>query len=76
MRALLKIGTGLLVLAFVLIGVTYSMLKAYGSTSPTSMAGRSLGGAVSVVFAGIHAWLIWKLCTPPIRAQFEPSSLR
>jgi subtilisin family serine protease len=44
MRALLKIGTGLLVLAFVLIGVTYSMLKAYGSTSPTSMAGRSLGG--------------------------------
>lgn len=44
MKALLKIGTGLLVLAFVLIGVTYSMLKAYGSTSPTSMAGRSLGG--------------------------------
>ena len=34
-----------------------------------------LGGAVSVVFAGIHAWLIWKLCTPPIRAQFAPSSL-
>ena len=44
MRALLKIGTGLLVLAFVLIGVTYSMLKAYGSTSPTSVAGRALGG--------------------------------
>lgn len=44
MRALMKIGAGLLVLAFVLIGVTYSMLKAYGSTSPTSAAGRSLGG--------------------------------
>lgn len=44
MRALMKIGAGLLVLAFVLIGVTYSMLKAYGSTSPTSVAGRSLGG--------------------------------
>jgi hypothetical protein len=40
----MKIGSGLLVLAFVLIGVTYSMLKAYGSTSPTSVAGRSLGG--------------------------------
>ena len=40
----MKIGAGLLVLSFVLIGVTYSMLKAYGSTSPTSMAGRSLGG--------------------------------
>jgi hypothetical protein len=40
----MKIGAGLLVLAFVLIGVTYSMLKAYGSTSPTSVAGRSLAG--------------------------------
>lgn len=29
-----------------------------------------MGGAVSVVFAGVHAWLIWKLCTPTIRAQF------
>ncbi len=35
-----------------------------------------LGGAVSVVFAGIHAWLIWKLCTPQIRAQFQPSLSR
>ncbi len=30
-----------------------------------------LSGAVSVVFAGIHAWLIWKLCIPQIRAQFQ-----
>ena len=44
MRALMKIGAGLLALAFVLIGITYSMLKAYGGTSPTSVAGRSLGG--------------------------------
>ncbi len=29
-----------------------------------------MGGVVSVVFAGIHAWLIWKLCTPKIRAEF------
>ncbi|ELX08523.1 hypothetical protein Jab_2c05720 [Janthinobacterium sp. HH01] len=43
MRALLKIGTSLLLLSFVLIGISYSMLKAYGSTSPTSSAGRSLG---------------------------------
>ncbi len=43
MRALMKIGAGLLALAFVLIGVSYSMLKAYGSSSPTSVAGRSLG---------------------------------
>nr|WP_315393422.1 head GIN domain-containing protein [uncultured Duganella sp.] len=51
MRALLKIGTGLLLLSFVLIGVTYSMLKAYGSTSPTSVAGRSLGGETRKVDA-------------------------
>ncbi|MYM72049.1 DUF2807 domain-containing protein [Duganella sp. FT109W] len=44
MRALMKIGVSLLLLAFVLIGVSYSMLKAYGSSSPTSTAGRSLGG--------------------------------
>lgn len=29
-----------------------------------------MGGVVSVVFAAVHAWLIWKLCTPTIRAQF------
>jgi hypothetical protein len=39
----MKIGAGLLLLAFALIGVSYSMLKAYGSSSPTSTAGRSLG---------------------------------
>jgi hypothetical protein len=42
MRALMKIGAGLLVLAFALVGATYSMLKAYGSNSPTSTAGRTL----------------------------------
>lgn len=42
MRALMKIAAGLLLLAFALIGVTYSMLKAYGSNSPTSTVGRSL----------------------------------
>jgi hypothetical protein len=51
MRALLKIGTSLLVLSFVLIGVSYSMLKAYGSTSPTSSAGRALGGETRKVDA-------------------------
>ncbi|MGV7206489.1 head GIN domain-containing protein [Oxalobacteraceae bacterium A2-2] len=44
MRALMKVATSLLVLAFVLIGVSYSMLRAYGSTSPASSAGRALGG--------------------------------
>ena len=31
-----------------------------------------LSGAVSVVFAAIHAWLIWKLCTPTVRDEFVP----
>ncbi|WP_432377646.1 head GIN domain-containing protein [Duganella sp. P38] len=43
MRALMKIGAGLLVLAFALVGVSYSMLKAYGSNNPASSAGRALG---------------------------------
>jgi hypothetical protein len=43
MRALMKIGAGLLLLALVLVAISYSMLKAYGSSSPTSVAGRSLG---------------------------------
>jgi hypothetical protein len=51
MRALLKIGAGLLLLSFALIGVTYSMLKTYGSTSPTSVAGRALGGETRKVDA-------------------------
>lgn len=42
MRALMKIAAGLLLLAFALIGATYSMLKAYGSSSPASTAGRAL----------------------------------
>jgi hypothetical protein len=51
MRALMKIGVSLLLLAFVLIGISYSMLKAYGSNSPSSTAGRSLSGEVRKVDA-------------------------
>jgi hypothetical protein len=42
MRALMKIGFGLLLLSFVLIGISYSFLKSYGATSPVSTAGRAL----------------------------------
>jgi len=44
MRSLLKIATSLMVLALVLIGISYSMLKAFGTTSPSSAAGRALSG--------------------------------
>ena len=43
-RSLMKIGTSLLLVAFVLIGVSYSMLRAYGSTHPASAAGRAVAG--------------------------------
>lgn len=42
MRSLMKIGFSLLLFSFVLIGITYSMLKSYGAANPASSAGRSL----------------------------------
>ena len=84
MRALLKIGTGLLLLSFVLIGVTYSMLKAYGSTSPTSTAGRSLGGetrkvdamAVTVVLDGPIDLTLTQGPTASLKVRGEQRSLQ
>ncbi|MES2075414.1 MAG: head GIN domain-containing protein [Pseudomonadota bacterium] len=46
MRSLIKLGGAMLLLAFVLIGVSYSMLRAYGSTTPSSAAGRAPGSEV------------------------------
>ncbi|NRR30523.1 DUF2807 domain-containing protein [Oxalobacteraceae bacterium] len=43
MRALFKVGASLLLLAFLLIGVSFSMLRAYGSANPSSAAGHALG---------------------------------
>lgn len=84
MRALLKIGTGLLLLSFLLIGVTYSMLKAYGSTSPTSTAGRSLGGetrkvdamAVTVVLDGPIDLTLTQGPTASLKVRGEQRSLQ
>lgn len=42
MRSLLKIGVGMLLLAFVLIGLSYSVLRAQGVSNPASAAGRSV----------------------------------
>jgi hypothetical protein len=40
MRALLKVATSLLILAFLLIGVSYSMLRAHGTNGPSNPGGR------------------------------------
>jgi hypothetical protein len=42
MRALMKIGFSLLVLAFVLIAVSYGMLRAQGINRPTNAEGRTV----------------------------------
>jgi hypothetical protein len=42
MRGLLKLGFGLLVLAFCLIGVAYSMLRTHGVTTPLTRENREL----------------------------------
>ncbi|MFA9218162.1 MAG: hypothetical protein ACEQSK_13820, partial [Sphingomonadaceae bacterium] len=45
-RSLLKIGTSLLLLSFLLIGISYSMLRAYGYNRAPNAGGRVLTGEV------------------------------
>lgn len=33
-------------------------------------AAMLMGGLVALVFAGLHVWIIWKLCTSTVRAEF------
>ena len=33
-------------------------------------AAMMMGGVVALVFAGLHAWIVWKLCRPAVRAEF------
>ena len=42
MRILIKTGFGLLLLAFILIGLSYSVLRAQGTTRPVSSEGRNV----------------------------------
>lgn len=53
MRALIKVGLGLLLLSFVLIGVSYSVLRAQGVSNPTSAAGRAPGSETRAIGSGI-----------------------
>ena len=48
-----------------------------GQTMPPELEGfmtaaMLMGGAVAVVFAALHLWIVWKLCTPAVRAEFDP----
>jgi hypothetical protein len=47
-----------------------------GQTLPPELesfmtAAMWMGGAMAVVFAGLHAWIVWKLCTPAVRGEFD-----
>ena len=53
MRTLIKIGSGLLLLAFLLIGLSYSMLKAQGTSRPHTQEGRALATENRSVSAGV-----------------------
>jgi hypothetical protein len=55
MRALIKVGFSLLVLAFLLIGVSYAMLRTQGSSGPSNPEGRMLTSETRTVGAGISA---------------------
>jgi hypothetical protein len=48
-----------------------------GQTLPPEFEGfmtaaMLMGGLVAVVFAVLHLWIIWKLCTPAVREEFSP----
>jgi mannose-6-phosphate isomerase-like protein (cupin superfamily) len=53
MRTLLKIGFGLLVLAFVLIGLTFSMLRSQGVNTRGQTEGRELSSETRPVTAAV-----------------------
>ena len=53
MRSLMKIATSMLLLSFLLIGISYSMLKTYGSANPSSGAGRMLASETRKLDPGV-----------------------
>jgi hypothetical protein len=53
MRALMKVGFSLLLLAFVLIGASYGLLKAQGVNRPLNVEGRMVGSETRSVGAKV-----------------------
>ncbi|MFL6710324.1 MAG: GIN domain-containing protein [Massilia sp.] len=54
MKTLFRVGLSLLVLAFILIGLSYSMLRAKGVSSPVSVTGRDLESVTRQVGAQVR----------------------
>jgi hypothetical protein len=55
MRTLVKTGVSLLVLAFLLIGITYSILRANGTNNPAHREGRNIASETRKLGTGISA---------------------
>jgi mannose-6-phosphate isomerase-like protein (cupin superfamily) len=55
MRALMKIGFGLLVLAMVLVALSYSMLRAHGISGPTNPEGRIVTSETRTLDGNVEA---------------------
>ncbi|MDQ2988776.1 MAG: DUF2807 domain-containing protein [Pseudomonadota bacterium] len=55
MRALMKVGFSLLVLAFLLIGLSYSMLRAQGVSGQSNLAGREIHSETRTLGKDIRA---------------------
>jgi mannose-6-phosphate isomerase-like protein (cupin superfamily) len=53
MRALLKVGMGLLLLAFMLIGLSFTMLRAQGTSSHTNPEGRLMASETRTISAAV-----------------------
>lgn len=53
MRSLLKVGFGLLLLAFVLIGLFYGLLRAQGTTRPSNPEGRMVASETRSMASGV-----------------------
>jgi hypothetical protein len=78
MRSLLKIGFALLLLAFALIGVSYSMLRAQGASGPSSPGSRLVAsekrvfaGAVALDVAGPINLTLRQGATPALEVRGE-----
>lgn len=55
MRALMKVGFSLLLLAFLLIGLSYSMLRAQGTSGTSNPEGRMVASEPRTIGAKVHA---------------------
>ncbi|MEC5160750.1 hypothetical protein ACFDR9_000170 [Janthinobacterium sp. CG_23.3] len=75
MRTLIKVGVSLLLLAFALIGVSYTMLRAQGLSNPGSAAGRAVRSEARTIGKNIHTIEVSGPIDLTVRQGLAPSLL-